>query len=145
MATPFDKIYERALFKFKGYDILKLTDEESMEHALYNYMLMAQADFQNICRKDLSDRDDANGCYNADLDDIEIEILALGIRWHYISFLSANDELYKNVLSTKDATFYSPANILREIATEKELFWDEYRKRTIDYSYYAGNISNLKA
>lgn len=145
MATPFSTIYERALFLFKGYDILKLDYDDAIENVLHNYLLMAQGDFQNICRKDLSDRDDDNQCYGADLDDVEIGILAMGIRWHYVSYLSANDELFKNVLSTKDATFYSPANIQREITTMKEFLYTEYRHKMLEYSYYAGNISTLRA
>lgn len=56
MATPFSEIYERAVLKFSDYDFLKLSESER-EYILEKYLMSAQADFEKMCRIDLSQID----------------------------------------------------------------------------------------
>ena len=149
MATPFSTIYDRALFKFKGYELFKInqdvTEPKDVYEVLYVHLQSAQADFESLCKSDLSDIDLETQQYNVDLSNKEIEILALGIRYHYFSYLSANDELFRNSLSTKDYSLYSPANLLKEITATKEQYYREYNHKMIDYTYRFNDIATLKA
>lgn len=149
MATPFTTIYERALFKMKGHELFKLSEENTSKEDIYSvlhmHLLSAQADFESLCETDLNDIDSEMGQYNNDLTNKEIEILALGVRYHYFSYLASNDELFRNSLSTKDYSLYSPANLLKEISSTKEQYYQEYNHKMIDYTYRLDNIATLKA
>lgn len=149
MATPFSEIYERALFKMKGHELFKLQNEtaskEDIYAVLYMYLVSAQADFEDLCETDLTDINIENNQYNNDLSNKEIEILALGIRYHYFSYLASNDELFRNSLSAKDYSLYSPANLLKEVNSAKEQYYQEYNHKMIDYTYRFDSIATLKA
>ena len=143
MATPFSKIYERATFRFSDYDFFKFT-EEDYESILEKYLKMAESDFVNTCLFDLKNKDEGNKEYIEDLDDESIEILALGIAYYWLSRKVINSDLLKNNISTKDYTFFSPANLLREMTVLRDDVKKEFKQKIIDYSYTHGNISDLK-
>lgn len=143
MATPFSKIYDRAVFRFSDYDFLKFT-EEDYESILEKYLKMAESDFVNTCLFDLKNKDEENKEYIEDLDDESIEILALGIAYYWLSRKVINSDLLKNNMSTKDYTFFSPANLLREMTVLRDDVKKEFKQKIIDYSYTHGNISDLK-
>lgn len=149
MATSFSTIYQRALFKLKPYDIFNIDKEETKEEDVYEilhmYLLSAQADFEHLCETDLTKINLENTQYEEDLSNIEIEILALGIRYHYVDYLSANEELFRNSLSTKDYSMYSPANLLKEIMSAKDQYYQEYKRKIIEYTYTFNDIATLKA
>ena len=123
MPTPYEKIYENVLPKFKSYDILKMTENEVKEY-LHDYLISAISRF-HVCNKDLSNRDDNLEQFNVDLSDIEIEILS---NYIVIEYLDSNyikvPSLLKVALPSKDFIAYSPANMLDKLI----VMHDTYRK-----------------
>lgn len=144
MATPFSEIYERATLKFSDYDFLKLPESER-EYILERYLMAARADFEKMCRIDLSQVDNVRKEFEADLDNEVVEILSIGIAYHWVSSKVLDSTNLRNSLSIKDYSFFSPANLLREMTEFRNSLYKEYRRRMIEYSYYAGNIASLKA
>lgn len=144
MATPFSEIYERAILKFSDYEFLKLPESER-EYILEKYLMGARADFEKMCRIDLSQIDTIRKEFKLDLDNEVIEILALGIAYQWVSSKVLDSSNLSNSLSLKDYSFFSPANLLREMTEFRNSIYKEYRRKMIEYSYYAGNISTLKA
>ena len=75
MATPYYKIYEKALSKITDYDLATIPNDD-LQATLHGWLMSAISKFRK-CKNDLSDRDDELGVFNVDLIDEEIEILAL--------------------------------------------------------------------
>lgn len=143
MATPFTDIYARAIFRFADYKFLE-QDTEIREGVLERYLMSAKTDFQRICKIDLDDYDLAQKQFNNDLGDEEIEILALGVAFYWVSYKTMNSELLKNVLNSKDYYYYSPANLLKELQTLRNTLRDEFRGRMRQYSFFDNDLETLK-
>ena len=75
MATPYSKIYERALAKITDYDLAFLPDDD-FRFMIRGWLNSSISKFRK-CASDLSDRDDELEVFNVDLVDEEIEILAM--------------------------------------------------------------------
>lgn len=114
MPTPYEKIYENLLPKFKSYEIPLMTEEEVKEY-LHDYFIPAISRF-HICRKDLNDRDDTKEQFNSELSDTEIEILSNYVLLEYIdSTYVRTPTLLKVNLSSSDFNAFSPANMLDKL------------------------------
>lgn len=114
MSTPYEKIYENLLPKFRSYEIPIMTEEEVKEY-LHDYLVPAISRF-HVCRKDLNDRDDIIGEFNSNLSDIEIEILSNYLLLEYIdSTYVRTPTLLKVNLSSSDFNAFSPANMLDKL------------------------------
>lgn len=144
MATPYSDIFKRAVYRFKDYDYLRMSDDEVHE-VMTAFLYSAVADFAPICLDDLHDVDETLAQFNADLDMEVQEILALGIAFHWTSARILDQELLRNSMSTKDYTYFSPANLLRESQTLRETLRKEYNNRMIQYSYHHGDIAGVNA
>lgn len=144
MATPYDTIYDRAMFRFRDYDLLAI-DPLQRNEILQRYLRAAEADFGEVCRYDLEDRDDDAGEYTEDLDNETIEVLACGVAYYWMSAHAMNSELFHNKLSTKDYTSFSPANLLREINVMRESLGKEFNRQIVKYSYTGSDIADRKA
>mgnify|MGYP004689676547 CR=1 FL=1 len=143
MATPFTDIYTRAIFKFADYKFLE-QDPEIREGVLEKYLISAKTEFQRLCKIDLDDYDLNVKQFNSNLTDEEIEILALGVAFYWLSYKTLNSELLKNVLNSKDYYYYSPANLLKEIQTLRKTLRNEFDSRMRKYSYLDNTLSTLK-
>lgn len=141
MATSYVDVINRAQFRVTDYDVLKLTFQQQYD-LMYKYMLSAIADFSPYCKFDLEDRDDDLAQFNQDLDNECIEILALGIAAYWMSSRSLNSELLYNRLSTKEYSYFSPANLLREVQTLRDTVMQEYRSAIVRYTYRHGDIES---
>ena len=140
MATPYEDIYERALFKVKD---LKLgaMEESERRYVLRQYLNSTVADFVTKCEKDLDDRDDATEEFSETLSNEQKEILALGIAYYWLSAQIMDRTLLKNKISTKDYQYFSPANLMREINTMRTDVYKEYRHRLTNYTYDHGDLA----
>lgn len=143
MATPFTDIYARAIFRFADYKFLE-QDIETREGVLEKYLISAKTEFQRICRVDLNDYNLELQQFNQDLGDEEIEILALGVAFYWISYKANNSELLKNVLNSRDYYYYSPANLLKEVHALRQSIRDEFDSRMRQYSYFDNSLNTLK-
>ena len=144
MATPYCMIYNAAIGRFSDYDFLPIA-EFQREAILLGHLRRARSDFMNICKFDLSKCDDMKQEFEEDLDDESIEILALGVSYHWLSSKVLNSELFRNVLNTKDFSFFSPGSLLNNLRLLRGEVLREYKARMVAYSYDHGNIASVKA
>ena len=142
MATPFSDVYERFLSKVNDYDYINL-EQEDLEDILKGYLISAITMFRK-CKKDLSDRDSETNQFNETLDDEEIEILALGILWNYLSPKIYTGELMKQSLSSKDYKLFSQANFLKELRQLRDDTKRDMNELLVSYSYSRNDLSDLK-
>lgn len=143
MATPFTDIYDRAIFRFADYDFLK-QDIQTREDVLEKYLFSAKTDFADVCKIDLGDCDLLLRQFDEDLNDDEIEILALGISFYWISYKALDSNALKNVLNSKDYYYYSPANLLKEVQALRETIRSEFYSKMRRYSYKDNGLQTLK-
>ena len=144
MPTKFSVIYERAIFKITDYSFLNAAGDYVRSTAMKNYLLSAIVDFQHACSVDLFDNDLENEQFNKELDEEIIEILALGVAYHWLSAKAMNSELFRNLMHKTDYNSYSPANLLKEVRTLRDSFRLEYTGKINTYSFRKGNIDTLK-
>lgn len=143
MATPFTDIYARAIFRFADYKFLQ-QDIDVREGVLEKYLMSAKTDFAHMCKYNLEDCDMVAKQFNQTLGNEEMEILALGVAYYWVSYKALNSELLKNVLNGKDYYYYSPANLLKEVQTLRKTIGDEFRSRMNAYSFREGQISTVR-
>ena len=140
MATPYEELYERALFKVKDLKLGSM-DESERRYVLKRYLDSAVADFNAKCEKDLDDRDELAEEFAEDLTNDEKEILALGMAYYWLSAQVMDRSLLKNKISTKDYQYFSPANLMREINEMRTDVRKEYRHHITEYTYDHGDLS----
>ena len=122
MSTPYSKIYENLLPKFKDYDIPLMTRDE-VEEYLHDYLNPAIAKF-HVCKVDLSDRNDTQ--FNDDLNDMEVEILSNYVLLVYIdSTYVRTPTLLKVSLTSTDFNAFSPANFLDKLMAMRNKYTEE--------------------
>lgn len=143
MGTPFEEIYARASFRFTDYDMLQL-DFNQRFSILKQYLNMAEADFKKCSPYDLASKDMPLGEYVETLDDEAIEILSMGVAYYWLCRRLMNSDILRNNMSTKEYSFFSNANLIREISVFRDMLYKEYKQKIIDYSYYNGTLSELR-
>ena len=143
MATPYEKLYENLLSKFRDYDIPLMTTEEVKDY-LHDFLSPAISKF-HVCRKDLSDRDDNIQRFNADLSDVEIEILSNYMLIEYIdSEYVRTPSLLKVQLPSSDFKVYSPANFLDELMAMHKTYVTENETLLSRYAWMGVRESGIK-
>ena len=143
MPTKFSKVYESALFKVRDYAFLN-SIIDYREAVMQKFLMSAIVDFQHSCVYDLTNYDLELEQFNDELDDEVIEILALGVQFHWLSAKTLNSELLKNIIHNSDYTSYSPGNLLKEIQTLRESVRKEYRAKIATYSFRHGDLESLR-
>ncbi len=143
MPTKFSEVYERAIFKFKDFSFLTNTTEVK-EVVLKNYLLSSITDFQHVCKIDITKYDLEVEQFDEVLDNEIIEILSLGIAFYWLSAQLLNSQLLKNRIHNSDYSLHSPANLLKEIRSLKQMIEQEYKGKINTYSFRNGGIETLK-
>ena len=133
MATPYSKIYDRALAKLTDYDLAYLP-EEDFQFMLRGWLVSSISKFRK-CAADLSDRDDELETFNVDLDDEEIEILALLVVGEWLEPQVNSVTLTRQFFGGKEEKFFAQANQLDAIKTLRDDTRTEARKLMRDYTY----------
>ena len=131
--TSYETIYNTALSKITDPQLAMLP-EEDLEHMLYGWMKSAIAKHRK-CTSDLSDRDEGLKQFNADLTDIEVEILGILIAREWVSsqLLSVTNTL--QVFSGKETNYYSQSAHLKELQALDEKLRLEAQQLSRDYTY----------
>lgn len=142
MPTPYEKIYENLLPKFRSYEIPLMTEEDVKEY-LHDYFIPAISRFY-ICRKDLNDRDDIKEQFNSDLSDTEIEILSNYLLLEYIdSTYVRTPTLLKVSLSSSDFNAFSPANMLDKLMEMHKTYLSENETLLSRYAWMGAKEKNI--
>ena len=143
MATSYEKLYENLLPKFRSYEIPLMTTEEVKDY-LHDYLIPAISRF-NVCRKNLSDRDDIIQRFNDDLSDIEIEILSNYLLIEYIdSEYIRVPSLLKVQLPSSDFKAFSPANFLDKLMAMHTTYVRENETLLSRYAWMGAKESGVK-
>ena len=143
MATPYEKIYENLLPKFRSYEIPLMSTEE-VKDFLHDYLIPAISRF-HVCRKDLNDRDDIVQRFNVDLSDTEIEILSNYLLIEYIdSEYIRVPSLLKVQLPSSDFKVFSPANFLEKLVAMRTNYTKENETLLSRYAWMGAKESGVK-
>jgi hypothetical protein len=114
MYTPYEKLYDNLLPKFRSHEIPLMAVEEVKDY-LYDFLVPAISSF-HVCRKDLTNRDDILQRFNVELSDIEIEILSNYMLIEYIdSTYIRVPSLLQVQLPSTDFRAFSSANMLDKL------------------------------
>ena len=143
MHTPYEKIYDNLLPKFRSYEIPLMTVEE-VKDCLHDYLIPAISRF-HVCRKDLNDRDDIIQRFNVELSDIEIEILSNYLLIEYVdSEYIRTPSLLKVQLPSSDFKVFSPANFLDKLMDMHKTYVTENETLLSRYAWMGAKESGIK-
>ena len=143
MHTPYEKLYDNLLPKFRSYEIPLMTVEE-VKDFLHDYLIPAISRF-HVCRKDLNNRDDIVQRFNVELSDIEIEILSNYLLIEYIdSEYIRTPSLLKVQLPSSDFKVFSPANFLDKLMAMHKTFKTENETLLSRYAWMGAKESGVK-
>jgi hypothetical protein len=131
MATTYDSVYDRFLFKITDYELASLIDTD-LENQLLKYLKSAITDFK-YCTKNLTDRNDSSQTFNIDLTETEQEILAKFMLVHWINPNILRLENIRDHVGSKDFSVFSPGNFLDKL---KSLKTDLYNEAVSDMNFY---------
>lgn len=137
MATTYDAIYNIAASKITDPEIALLPPDD-LEEMFHDYLISAISQFRK-CKSDLSDRDDEIRQFNADLLDVEKEILAILVVRQWLQPQLYSALLTKQVFSDKEQKYYSQAQHISELRALDETLKLEAQKLSRDYSYGNGS------
>lgn len=146
MGVSYDTFTKAFLEKITEYDFVMLSKEISAD-LVDGYMKRACAQFNRICKYDLSARDDTNRVFNInipneDIDEI-IDIVSEGMIVQWLKPYTYKSENLENVLNTKDYTTYSPAELLLRVSNAYKMAQRDFRNMRVDYSYNHGDLGSL--
>lgn len=139
--TSFESIYARCRTRIRDYDKEGYTDElfQQMERDLLD---AAIDDFADICVQDLTNLDDELEQFNIELSRKEQSILALSMIVHWLEPYVYNSDALKNVMSTKDFSLFSPANLLEKMT---DLLQMSNRRLSAEMNLYSFRVNNVSA
>ena len=143
MYTPYEKLYDNLLPKFRSYEIPFMTTEQVKDY-LHDYLIPAISRF-HVCRKNLSDRDDVVQRFNVELSDTEIEILSNYLLIEYIdSEYIRVPSLLKVQLPSSDFKVFSPANFLDKLMAMHKTYVKENETLLSRYAWMGARESGIK-
>lgn len=146
MGVSYDTFTKAFLGKITEYDFVTLGSEVSTD-IVDDYMKRACAQFNRICKYDLTTRDDTTRTFNTDIpnEDIDeiVDIVSEGMIVQWLKPYTYKSENLENVLNTSDYTTYSPAELLLRITNAYKMAQKDFRNMRTDYSYNHGDIGSL--
>lgn len=133
MSTPFENIIDKALVVIRDYSLDSLfeTDEDAFAQIMQNYLLKGAPRFTE-CLQDLS-YDVLDGSFNADLSDIEIDILAdyTVISWYESNI---NDVLeFKETLQDREFKRLATGQNLKPRQEYLTMLYTRVKQNTTNY------------
>ena len=113
MATPYEKVYNRFLQKITDFNLMEL-DDYTLNDMLKGWLSSAIVNARKR-EHDLSLRDDEVQEFSEDLSELEIELLALGMKLAWIDQSLNSTELTLMMIGGKEEKYYSQASHLSEL------------------------------
>ena len=135
MATPYEKIYSRFLNRTTDFNLAELDDytlNEMMKSWLSSAIVNARTS------TDLSVRNEENECFENDLSDLDVELLAMGMTMAWLDQTLNSSELTLQFIGGKEEKYYSQANHIAELRALREDTRLEM-KRLHSYGTYTNN------
>lgn len=130
MATPYEKIYDRFSQKITDFNLAEI-DDYSLDKMLRGWL---NSSIVNVRKREhnLSLRDDEAQEFQEDLSDLEIEMLALGMKLAWIDQYLNSTELVLQFIGGKEEKYFSQANHIAEL---RELRKDTLREINSLHNY----------
>lgn len=147
MNIPYDVINTAFLSKITEFELLSLA-EESRDELIDGFRKRAVSVFRKNCKVDLaSAADDVLRCYDVDVseEDIDelVDIISEGMVVQWIKPYVYQQELLQNVMSTRDYSLYSPAELLLRVGNAYAKAQKDYTQMIREYSYNHGDLTDL--
>lgn len=132
--TSYSTVYDRFLNTTTDFDLAEL-DDYTLSDMMKGWLRSATVKVRTS--SDLS-RDDDNEVFNNDLSDLDIELLAIGMRLSWLDQRINSTEYTNLFVGGKEEKFYSPSSQLAEL---RNLRADTLREMQQLYTYntYANN------
>ena len=136
MATPYEKVYNRFSQKITDFNLSEI-DDNSLDEMLLGWLNSSIVNVRKR-RRDLFVRDDEALEFQDDLSDLELEMLALGMKLAWIDQYLNSTENVLQFIGGKEEKYYSQANHIAEL---RELRKDTLREMNSLHNYdtYANN------
>ena len=130
MATPYEKIYNRFSQKITDFNLVEV-DDYSLDKMLLGWL---NSSIVNVRKREhnLSLRDDEAQEFQEDLSDLEIELLALGMKLAWVDQYLNSTELVLQFVGGKEEKYYSQAAHITEL---RELRKDTLREMNSLHNY----------
>ena len=138
--TSISQVIEAFLRKIDDFKMLEYSDEEIEEDAR-GYLNVAVSNFSEITNENLEINIEKD-CFTRVLTNKEIDILALNMVVEWMKPIIYKADAMHNVMSIKDATFFSPAKIMEQKQGIYNIAVKEYKKAVLDYTYAHGNMED---
>ena len=146
MSVSYDVFSGAFLEKVKEYGFPE--DDYLRTKVVDGYMKRAIAEFKSICLYDFSTTaDDITREFNVDVDNSDIDelanIISEGMLVQWMKPYVYRQEAYENLLSTRDFTVHSPANLGNMTRTNYEGVKKAFTNMMREYSYVHGDLTDL--
>lgn len=139
---------------FTGAFLAKVTEYEfgnmdafNRTHMVDSYMKAACAQFNKVCAYDLSSYDDIIREFDVDIPDADLDeiadIVSDGMVVQWLKPYTYRQENLENVLSTRDFSTYSPAELLNRVCSVYNGAKSDFTSMMRGYSYDHGDLSDL--
>lgn len=132
MGTSYQEIIDNFIKMVKEYKFLKL-NEETRDAWVIDLLNSACSKFYKKCGSDLTKRTQDGFEETLTSDEIDILCNLMIVEWFKPYLFSV--ENFENVMTTKDYSMYSPANILKEIRNAYEAARLNSKRMISDYTY----------
>lgn len=146
MSVSYDIFTQAFLDKVKEYDFIKLT-EYDRTLVVDGYMKRACAQFNKICKYDLTGGYDTVREFEAEIEPADIEeiadIISEGMLVQWMKPYVYKQENFENMLNTTDYNGYSPAELLHRIVAAYKMCKRDFSNMMKEYSYNHGDLSDL--
>ena len=130
MATPYEKIYNRFSQKITDFNLVEV-DDYSLDKMLLGWL---NSSIVNVRKREhnLALRDDEAQEFQEDLSDLEIELLALGMKLAWVDQYLNSTELVLQFVGGKEEKYYSQSAHIAEL---RELRKDTLREMNSLHNY----------
>ena len=136
MGTPYEKVYGRFLNHMSDFNLADL-DDHTLNEMLKDWLHSAVV--KTRTSNDLS-RDDDNEVFNNTLSDLDIELIAMGMRLSWLDQRINSTEYTSLFVGGKEEKFYSPSSQLAEL---RALRADTLREMQQLYTYSTYNNNDF--
>jgi len=146
MGVSYDILTSYFLNKVEEYKFIKLKDADRTM-IVDGYMKRACAQFNQICKYDLTTYNDEERVIMTDIPDEELDeiadIISEGMLVQWMKPYMYKQENYENMINTTDYSGYSPAELLNRITSAYKMCKRDFSNMMKDYSYNHGDLSEL--
>lgn len=150
MAIPYDSFAGAFLAKISEFDLMSLDYDEDRTAVVDGYMkaALSLSTFKKVCKYDFATTgNDVTRVFDVDIDenvvDEIVDIISEGMVVQWLKPYVYKQENLENTISTRDYSFYSPAELLRRVGGAYEKAQKDYIQLIREFSYNHGDLTDL--